>query len=366
MAVGGYANPAAVVAVCTTMSTIAAMAVAMRIYARLAIAKSAGWDDCFITFGSANSWVLTGIAMWLVETGMGKHESELSYSEAEENRKALWSSIIIYNLGLTSTKLSILLQYQRIFPQRNFRITNWTVMGIVISYALWRFFSAIFACVPVQAYWDISIIHKTCLPRATVSFASAGLNIATDISITILPLPLLKKLELPKRQKRILMAVFCLGGVVCIISILRLYALYVLWNSKDVSYDNGMAAIWSNLECNVGIICSCLPTLRCLFPKIFRNRSLGSARRSREADRNSSWSAKLEYGHAQRITGGQPPMPELDLAVLGHAEHAELVGMHAKQDSMATTIVERYTHHERPASPSDSIRALVRKTDEAV
>lgn len=109
MAVGGYANSAAVVAVCITMSTLAATAVAMRIYARLAIAKSAGWDDGFITFGSANSWVLTSIAIWLVETygmpifvqrnfslitmaehsGMGKHESELSYAEAEENRKAV-------------------------------------------------------------------------------------------------------------------------------------------------------------------------------------------------------------------------------------------------------------------------------------
>ncbi|KAF7185066.1 Satratoxin biosynthesis SC1 cluster protein 4 [Pseudocercospora fuligena] len=362
MAVGGYANPAAVVAVCITMSTIAATAVAMRIYARLAIAKSAGWDDGFITFGSANSWVLTGIAIWLVETGMGKHESDLSYSEAEENRKALWTSIIIYNLGLTSTKMSILLQYQRIFPQKRFRIANWIMMGIVISYALWRFFSAIFACVPVQAYWDISITSKTCLPRATVSFASAGLNIAIDIAITILPLPLLNKLELPKRQKRILMAVFCLGGVVCIISILRLYALYVVWNSKDVSYDNGMAAIWSNLECNVGIICSCLPTLRRLFPKIFRNRSYGSARRSREADRNS-WSAKLEYGAAQR----QPQMPDLGLTVQGHAEHIELAAMHVKQDTgLYTTIGEGYEHHQRSGSPTDSLRELVRKPDEAV
>ncbi|KXT03951.1 hypothetical protein AC578_9298 [Pseudocercospora eumusae] len=369
MAVGGYANSAAVVAVCITMSTIAATAVAMRIYARLAIAKNAGWDDGFITFASANSWVLTSIAIWLVETGMGKHESELSYSEAEENRKALWTSIIIYNLGLTSTKISILLQYQRIFPQKTFRIANWTMMGIVVCYALWRFFSAIFACVPVQAYWDITIVDKTCLPRATVSFASAGLNIATDIAITMLPLPLLKNLELPKRQKRILMAVFGLGGVVCIISILRLYAIYVVWDSKDVSYNNGMAAMWSSLECNVGIICSCLPTLRGLFPRIFRNRSLGSRRSpgvSREAARES-WSAKLEYGHLRRNHGSQPPMPDLDLAVLGHAEHVELAAMHAKQDSMASTIVERYAHHyQRPSSPTDSLRELVRKPDEAV
>ena len=39
-----------------------------------------------------------------------------------------------------------------------------------------------------------------------------GINIGTDIAIGILPLPVLKRLELPKRQKIALMIVFGLGG----------------------------------------------------------------------------------------------------------------------------------------------------------
>lgn len=44
-------------------------------------------------------------------------------------------------------------------------------------------------------------------------FANAGMNIATDIAIGILPLPMLKELQLPRRQKIALMTVFGLGGL---------------------------------------------------------------------------------------------------------------------------------------------------------
>lgn len=79
---------------------------------------------------------------------------------------------------------------------------------------------------------------------------------ATDIATTIFPLPVLNKLELPKRQKYALMFVFTLGLMTCkwditmadtyvkimfqrvigILSILRLQSLYVIANAEDVSW----------------------------------------------------------------------------------------------------------------------------------
>lgn len=59
----------------------------------------------------------------------------------------------------------------------------------------------------------------------------------------------------------------------CIVSILRLQSLYVVSVSKDLTWNNPLAAIWSSTETNVGIICSCLPTLKgCIthfFPRFF-------------------------------------------------------------------------------------------------
>jgi hypothetical protein len=108
--------------------------------------------------------------------------------------------------------------------------------------------------------------------------------------VAVLPLPVIKTLNLPRAQKLALTFVFCLGGVTCIISLLRLQSLYAVSVSDDISWDNPMAALWSNLEVSIGIICSCLPTLKkCVmrvFPKMFTT------------------SRGTSYGHGIRTIGG--------------------------------------------------------------
>ena len=76
----------------------------------------------------------------------------------------------------------------------------------------------------------------------------------------------------------------------CVVSILRLESLYVISRATDVTWENPLAAIWSSVEINTGILCSCLPTLRsCVvrfFPKL-----LGSFRSSHN---NSDGDAKQD------------------------------------------------------------------------
>lgn len=65
------------------------------------------------------------------------------------------------------------------------------------------------------------------------------------------------------------MAVFGLGRAVCAVSFIRFYALYAIAISKDPSWDNPLAALYANLEATVGIIASCLPTLKGLIGRFF-------------------------------------------------------------------------------------------------
>ncbi|KAK5218125.1 hypothetical protein LTR47_011777 [Exophiala xenobiotica] len=97
---------------------------------------------------------------------------------------------------------------------------------------------------------------------------------------------MLKTLNIPRKQKYSLLAVFAVGGFVCIVAILRLHAVYVISNSSDPTYDNVAAAYWSSIELNTGIICASLPTIRPIIAKIFPT-WLGSAPR-RVPQRQSS------------------------------------------------------------------------------
>jgi hypothetical protein len=149
-------------------------------------------------------------------------------------------------------------------------------IGVIIVYGLWSVFSTAFMCTPVAYFWDHSI-GGHCLSRLGVWFANASLNIVTDVVICLMPVPVLNKLRLPRKQKYALIAVFCLGLFVCLTSILRLKALYDISVSTDVTWDNTPAAYWSSLECNFSVVAACLPTLRKtvsrFFPRFFSSPS---------------------------------------------------------------------------------------------
>ncbi len=113
-------------------------------------------------------------------------------------------------MSLTFTKISILLLYIRIFKTTMIKGACYTLLGFVAVYGVWLFFSSIFFCVPVEAFWDESITGY-CLPHSLIWFLNANINIATDLSIFLLPIPVIKTLLLPKRQKFGLYIVFGLG-----------------------------------------------------------------------------------------------------------------------------------------------------------
>ncbi|CZT21442.1 related to integral membrane protein [Ramularia collo-cygni] len=272
MPASGHASGEAVVGVTISFTVLAGLATVARLVTRIGIVHSAGLDDLVISIAIVLSIMLTIAMCQQVKYGMGRHADSLSVEDHVQSLVWFWASVWVYYLALCFAKLSILIQYLRLFPERKFRAKCFLLIGIVIGWTMFAFFSAVFACRPIRYFWDSSI-QGSCLDRLAVWFANTAVNILTDICTAVLPLPVLKSLNLPKKQRFMLMAVFGLGAVTCIISILRLPALYAVSKTKDTSWDNPLAAIWSSLEVNSGIICSCLPTLNgCIsryFPQLF-------------------------------------------------------------------------------------------------
>ena len=84
-------------------------------------------------------------------------------------------------------------------------------MGVVVGYTFWTVFSSIFECVPVQAFWTKE--RAKCLNQFAVWFTNAGINILTDFAIIILPIPVIRSLNLCRKQKLGLIAIFAVGGL---------------------------------------------------------------------------------------------------------------------------------------------------------
>lgn len=87
------------------------------------------------------------------------------------------------------------------------------MLAVVALYGVWGLFGSIFLCFPVRFFWDRTIPGGKCLNQFAIWFSNATMNIVQDFIILLLPMPVLRKLDIPRKQKRVLMVIFALGGV---------------------------------------------------------------------------------------------------------------------------------------------------------
>ncbi|KAH7304554.1 hypothetical protein B0I35DRAFT_330539, partial [Stachybotrys elegans] len=239
---------------------LAALAVALRFITRGYVVRCLGGDDWMVAVALVCA---TSSIRATNQLSQGRFCTlPLALKEILLRRaQAVYFTIIFYNISLTLAKISVLVLYLRIFETSRPWGIYPVIAGIAI-YGLWSFFSSIFYCSPIAAFWDVTIIDRKCLPNKPTWFTTASLNILTDFAILILPLPVLKNLQLGRRKK---VGFFS----VCIISVIRLHSLYVTSVSTDPTWDNAGVAIWSCIELNVAIICACLTTLRPLITRLY-------------------------------------------------------------------------------------------------
>lgn len=83
----------------------------------------------------------------------------------------MYCSISTYCIGLTLTKISILLQYRRIFTVMRTRIPIYVVMGITVAGGVEGLLTFSFMCRPVDAFWDVwKRLTATCLDQNACVF----------------------------------------------------------------------------------------------------------------------------------------------------------------------------------------------------
>ncbi|KAG8162485.1 hypothetical protein KVR01_008250 [Diaporthe batatas] len=184
-------------------------AVALRLYTRLWIMRAPGWDDLFI-----------GLALQLFYLSNGA-----------------------FTMSNALVKISLLLQYLRIFVDRQVRRICITLTFITCAYGLAFAFLAWFPCIPVEGFWHRDLdafcygFGSTDNKQVYVTVLLANLlNMALDIAIFVLPIPLLFRKDTVRNTKLGLLALFGLGIIINIIAGLRLAANQVL-TEQDMGND---------------------------------------------------------------------------------------------------------------------------------
>ena len=124
--------------------------------------------------------------------------------------QAFYSSIVVYNVAVCLTKISIVLQYRRIFFQSFLRHVT---LGFLVLLSAWAVTLSVMlplVCTPVESFWNRAVPGR-CMNFKTVWYVMAGVNVVTDFALFIMPIPVISSLQLPRRQKLMLVVVFGLG-----------------------------------------------------------------------------------------------------------------------------------------------------------
>ncbi|KAK3392708.1 hypothetical protein B0H63DRAFT_386995, partial [Podospora didyma] len=246
------------IAMSVAFVSVSSVVVLLRLYTRYVVVSSPGPDDITIAIAQVLSIGVSVSTILQAKYSLGRHVWMVSQDDGIKQLKALFAAMVTYNLAQIITKTSFLFQYRRIFQEGR---TRRACLWLMFFLAVWGVAQEVlvgFACTPAGVF----IHNPVCIDSLTVYYLTSIMNIVTDFIVFMIPMPAIRALQLPRRQKILVTSVFCLGFFTCIISIVRLFTLHSAINTTDPTWDNVPSAYWSVVELNCGILCASLPPLR--------------------------------------------------------------------------------------------------------
>ena len=277
-----------------------------------------------------------------------------------------WIGQFLYCSLTSLTKISILLLYLRIFTTKAFKWQCWTLITITGLYGAAAVVATGLLCDPIDGVWkrwDGEHPAK-CVNINALTFAVAGINMALDILIIVLPLYQVNirihktrqlyadslklwNLQMHTRKKLAVGSMFMVGLFVTICSGIRLKTILKFQETSNPTYDYTQLSVWSLIESSAGIICACMPGLanaiRRFWPKFLSTYS-------QTKSKHLSGTAGLHTLNSNSEYGRDPMSRKIrskTTVSITYAEHPPMPDSHsARSDELELTPPTAYKQHE--------------------
>lgn len=117
----------------------------------------------------------------------------------------------LWVLSLSCTKLSILCLYLRIFPFRWITWSSYATMSIIVAWTVATVLAGCLICRPFAFNWDKTITGGSCGNQVTSFTVTGVLNLVTDVVVLLLPMQPLYQLQMTMYKKVVFISIFGLG-----------------------------------------------------------------------------------------------------------------------------------------------------------
>ncbi|KPI37258.1 uncharacterized protein AB675_1566 [Cyphellophora attinorum] len=258
---------------CIALIVIGVLVVTARLYTRLFLTRAAGLDDACIVialaFGIALSvLVIIGNKVWW----SGHHIWDIPISKFADHRFNIWCAEWCYVISTSCTKISVLLFYRRISIKfsKAFIIATWAGIVYNILYMIAFALVLLLLCSPISAYWNsFNVIWVMTHPNfkcgaENIELPLSGVfSVIGDFYSALLPILVIFNLNLSRRQKWSLYALFSLAFLIVAAGIARTVLMWQMMNEiYDFTWVLWEMWIWGVVELYVAILAASAPALK--------------------------------------------------------------------------------------------------------
>ncbi|KAK8135971.1 hypothetical protein PG984_003911 [Apiospora sp. TS-2023a] len=173
-----------------------------------------------------------------------------------------------YILSSEVAKISILMFYFRISPDKRFHIVVGGMIGILSTYSALYILLNIFGCTPISDAWNVAkqaAGEAKCIDKGKFYLAAVVVNVAIDFIILLLPIPVIAPLQMPFRRKISLCLLFATGGFTIFAATYNSVLTIKLFASNDYNWELSKELLWMYAELASCVICASGPTLKPVF-----------------------------------------------------------------------------------------------------
>ncbi|XRM47096.1 hypothetical protein ABZX51_010097 [Aspergillus tubingensis] len=313
-----------ILSVLWALTGLTSVLVIARMYIRTSLLHNLGPDDWLITASLVMGVVYCAITTINVDMGYGKHAWLLSERTVEHATFLNCLSFLFGIISFAIPKLAVTAMLNRILnPNMAQRICLWTLTGFAAVVSGICIIVLFTMCDPPEALWKTHLVTEgkaTCKDVwILIDYAifTGALSAFVDLILAVYPSTVLMKLHMSLRKRLALCAALGLGSVASAMAIVKCTQLRGLADKTDYTYGTAELVMWTNIESNVVIIASCIPTLQPVLELILGKRTTSSYNNSRNRYKGSSQLPDSSYDHSKL---SKPRKPDYEITTVGSQE----------------------------------------------
>ncbi|KAI0832163.1 hypothetical protein F5Y06DRAFT_281187 [Hypoxylon sp. FL0890] len=292
-------------ALCSFFLALATVAVLLRAYARVFVAKKVRLED-FLGFSAFALYTAYIVAVLLVmgRPGFYVHQWDVRVGDIPRILYIFYVSSNCYNGAIGCLKAAILLEWLHVFNPLRVRNTfSWLCQAMLWVNVLYYAASQIainVICTPHAKIWDKTIVSGHCGDPDTLYLSGTIINLVSDILILSLPQSVIWSLKMTKPKRLGVSLIFAIGVLCCIVACFRIVTTVALPKTIGFIYTLPELAFWGSSEMLLVLLVFCVPA----FPQAFGGMGLTRRTTTVRSQDVSTLNSRKQMWHRTNISTG--------------------------------------------------------------